>query len=50
MPRPLRAFAISLRKFSGRNIVLITDHSQLGDASLTQTLAGLGFCVEGRFL
>ena len=38
------------RKFSGRNIVLITDHSQLGDASLTQTLTGLGFCVEGHFI
>jgi putative colanic acid biosynthesis UDP-glucose lipid carrier transferase len=38
------------RKFSGRNIVLITDHSQLGDASLNQTLTGLGFCVEGHFI
>jgi len=33
-----------------RNIVLITDHSQLGDASLTQILTGLGFCVEGHFI
>jgi putative colanic acid biosynthesis UDP-glucose lipid carrier transferase len=38
------------RKFSGRNIVLITDHSQIGDASLTQTLTGLGFCVEEHFI
>ena len=37
------------RKFSGRNIVLITDHSQLGDASLTQTLTDLGFCVQRHF-
>jgi putative colanic acid biosynthesis UDP-glucose lipid carrier transferase len=38
------------RKFSGRNIVLITDDSQLGDASLTHTLASLGFCVERHFI
>jgi putative colanic acid biosysnthesis UDP-glucose lipid carrier transferase len=38
------------RKFSGRNIVLITDHSQLGDPSLTQTLTGLGFCVQRHFI
>jgi putative colanic acid biosynthesis UDP-glucose lipid carrier transferase len=38
------------RKFSGRNIVLITDRSQSGDASLAQTLTGLGFCVEGHFI
>lgn len=36
-------------KFSSRNIVLITDHSQLGDPSLTQTLTGLGLCVQGHF-
>jgi putative colanic acid biosysnthesis UDP-glucose lipid carrier transferase len=38
------------RKFSGRNIVLITDQLQLGEASLTQTLTGLGYCVEGHFI
>ena len=38
------------RKFSGRNIVLITDHSQLSEASLAQTLTGIGFCVEGHFI
>ena len=38
------------RKFSGRKIVLITDHSQLDDASLTQTLTGHGFCVERHFI
>jgi putative colanic acid biosynthesis UDP-glucose lipid carrier transferase len=37
------------RKFSGRNIVLITDDAQLGDVSLAQTLMGLGFCVQGHF-
>jgi putative colanic acid biosysnthesis UDP-glucose lipid carrier transferase len=39
------------RKFSGRNIVLITDHSQIDDASLlTVNLTDLGFCVEGHFI
>jgi putative colanic acid biosysnthesis UDP-glucose lipid carrier transferase len=38
------------RRFSGRNIVLITDHSQMGDACLTQTLTSLGFCVEEHFI
>jgi putative colanic acid biosysnthesis UDP-glucose lipid carrier transferase len=38
------------RKFSGRNVVLITDHSQSGDPSLSQTLTSLGFCVEGHFI
>src|SRR5260370_16307401 len=38
------------RKFSSRNIDLITDHSQLGEASLAQTLTGLGFCVDGHFI
>jgi putative colanic acid biosynthesis UDP-glucose lipid carrier transferase len=38
------------RKFSGRNIVLITDPSQIGDTSLAQTLTGLGFCVEEHFI
>jgi putative colanic acid biosynthesis UDP-glucose lipid carrier transferase len=37
-------------KFSGRSIVLITDHSQLGDPSLTQMLTGLGFYVQGHFI
>ena len=39
------------RRFSGRNIVLITDHSQMDDASLlTLNLTDLGFCVEGHFI
>jgi len=42
--------ALAARKFSGRNIVLITDHSQLGDASLSQTLTDLGFCIAGHFI
>jgi len=48
--KDLLAKGLAGRKFSGRNIVLITDHSQLGDASLTQTLTGLGFCVERHFI
>jgi putative colanic acid biosynthesis UDP-glucose lipid carrier transferase len=38
------------RKFSGRNVVLITDQSQLGDPSLTQTLMGLGFRMQWHFI
>ncbi|MGB8401565.1 undecaprenyl-phosphate glucose phosphotransferase [Bradyrhizobium sp.] len=38
------------RRFSGRNIVLITDQSPSDDPSLTQTLMGLGFCVQGHFI
>lgn len=41
---------LAARKFSGRNIVLITDHLQLGDPSLTQILTGLGFCIGGHFI
>ena len=43
------ATGLAWRRFSGRNIVLITD-AQIGDASLTQTLTGLGFCVDGHFI
>jgi putative colanic acid biosynthesis UDP-glucose lipid carrier transferase len=38
------------RRFSGRNIVLITDHAQAGDSSLSHTLTGLGFSVGGHFI
>jgi putative colanic acid biosysnthesis UDP-glucose lipid carrier transferase len=48
--RDLLTKGLAGRRFSGRNIVLITDHSQMGDASLTQTLTGLGFCVKGNFI
>jgi putative colanic acid biosysnthesis UDP-glucose lipid carrier transferase len=48
--RDLLTKGLAGRRFSGRNIILITDHSQLGDASLTQTLTGLGFCVEEHFI
>jgi putative colanic acid biosynthesis UDP-glucose lipid carrier transferase len=48
--RDLLAKGLAGRRFSGRNIVLITDDSQMGDASLTHTLTGLGFCVEGHFI
>ena len=37
-------------RFTGRNIVLITDHSNLGDPSLAQTLTGLGYRVHGHFI
>jgi putative colanic acid biosynthesis UDP-glucose lipid carrier transferase len=48
--RNLLAIGLAGRRFSGRNIVLITDHSKDGDTSLTQTLTGLGFCVKRIFL
>jgi Undecaprenyl-phosphate glucose phosphotransferase len=37
-------------RFSGRNIVLITDHSERGEGDLTQTLSGLGFRVMASFI
>jgi putative colanic acid biosynthesis UDP-glucose lipid carrier transferase len=46
----LLARGLAGKRFSGRNIVLITDHSKKGDALLTQTLTGLGFCVKRNFL
>lgn len=48
--KDLLAKGLASRKFAGRNIVLITDHSQSANGSLTQTLAGLGFCIEGHFI
>src|SRR5712672_2587927 len=47
--RNLLSTGLAGRRFSGRNIVLITDHSKGGDTSLTQTLTGLGFCVKSNF-
>jgi putative colanic acid biosysnthesis UDP-glucose lipid carrier transferase len=41
---------IAGRRFSGRNIVLITDHSEVGDTNLTQTLSSLGFRVRENFI
>src|SRR4029079_15945599 len=35
---------LARNRFSVRNIVLITDHSQIGAGSLLQTLSRLGFC------
>src|SRR3954453_6591167 len=35
--KDLLSRGLSGRRFSGRNVVLITDHSQIGDASLAQT-------------
>jgi putative colanic acid biosynthesis UDP-glucose lipid carrier transferase len=46
----LLAKGLADRRFSGRNIVLITEHAQMGDAGLTHTLTGLGFCVESHFV
>jgi putative colanic acid biosynthesis UDP-glucose lipid carrier transferase len=48
--RDLLAKGLAERRFSSRNIVLITDHSQTDDASLTHALTGLGFCVEAQFI
>jgi putative colanic acid biosysnthesis UDP-glucose lipid carrier transferase len=48
--RDLLRKGLARRRFSGRNIVLISDHSQTGDDSLTQTLKGLGYCVNGNFI
>jgi Undecaprenyl-phosphate glucose phosphotransferase len=45
----LVAKGLAGKRFSGRNIVLITDHSQMG-AGLIHTLTGLGFCVEEHFI
>jgi putative colanic acid biosynthesis UDP-glucose lipid carrier transferase len=47
--RHLVAKGLAGKRFSGRNIVLITDHSKGADTSLTQTLTGLGFCVKRNF-
>jgi putative colanic acid biosynthesis UDP-glucose lipid carrier transferase len=47
--RDLVAKGLAGKRFSGRNIVLITDHSQMS-ASLFHTLTGLGFCVERHFI
>jgi len=48
--RYLIAKGLAEKRFSARNIVLITDHSQLNDAGLTRTLISLGFCVERHFI
>jgi len=48
--RDLLVKGLAERRFSSRNIVLITDHSQTDDASLTHALTGLGFCVEAQFI
>lgn len=45
----LLARGLAGRRFSGRNIVLITDHSQIG-TDLIHTLSGLGFCIAGHFI
>jgi putative colanic acid biosysnthesis UDP-glucose lipid carrier transferase len=47
--KDLLAKGLAERRFSGRNVVLITDHSQLG-ASLFHTLSDLGFWVERHFV
>jgi putative colanic acid biosynthesis UDP-glucose lipid carrier transferase len=47
--RNLLSIGLAGRRFSGRNIVLITDQSKGADTSLTQTLTGLGFCVKRNF-
>jgi putative colanic acid biosysnthesis UDP-glucose lipid carrier transferase len=47
MLRSLLRRGLAGRRFSGRNIVLITDQSDSAD--LAQSLTGLGFRVEGYF-
>jgi putative colanic acid biosynthesis UDP-glucose lipid carrier transferase len=46
----LLAKGLAERRFSGRNVVLITDQAKEGDASLTQSLTGLGLRVKRNFL
>jgi putative colanic acid biosynthesis UDP-glucose lipid carrier transferase len=41
---------LAYRKFSGRNVVLITDHPQSGAAPLSHILMRLGFCIDRNFL
>lgn len=45
----LLARGLAERRFSGRNVVLITDQEKKGDASLTQSLTGLGLRVKRNF-
>jgi putative colanic acid biosynthesis UDP-glucose lipid carrier transferase len=47
--RDLLAKGLAGRRFSGRNIVLVTDHSQMA-ASLIHTLKDLGFYVDRHFI
>jgi putative colanic acid biosynthesis UDP-glucose lipid carrier transferase len=47
--RSLLKQGLAGRRFSGRNIVLITDQSSVESADLAQSLTGLGFRVEGYF-
>lgn len=47
--RDLVAKGLADKRFSGRNIVLITDHSQTS-ASLFHTLTGVGFSIERHFI
>jgi Undecaprenyl-phosphate glucose phosphotransferase len=48
--RQLLQKGLADRRFSGRKIVLITDHWQAGETSLTQILTGLGFQVKENFI
>jgi putative colanic acid biosysnthesis UDP-glucose lipid carrier transferase len=48
--RQLLQKGLAGRRFSGRKIVLITDHWQAGDASLSQTLTELGLQVKENFV
>jgi putative colanic acid biosynthesis UDP-glucose lipid carrier transferase len=46
----LLAKGLTERRFSGRNVVLITDQAKKGEASLIQSLTGLGLRVKRNFL
>lgn len=47
--RDLLKKGLSGRRFTGRNVVLITDQPQPLDSGLAQTLTNLGFCVSEKF-
>jgi putative colanic acid biosysnthesis UDP-glucose lipid carrier transferase len=48
--RNLLARGLEEKRFSGRNVVLITDHSKKDTASLTQALIAIGLRVKKNFL
>src|SRR5262249_654890 len=47
--RNLLTNGVIKRRFSGRKVVLITDHRQAGGAGLPQVLTSLGFSLEHHF-
>lgn len=47
--RSLLTKGVIRRRFSGRKVILITDHQQSADSSLPHTLTSLGFRLERHF-